>query len=91
MQHPSPIKLSGPIDLTGAYQVNIRGEGNQTANYELIAVVEHIGRMITSGHYVCHVLTNPETAYTLDDAQIHAPSDLQRLSNGVLFVYKLVE
>ena len=90
MQHPSPIKLAGPIDLTGAYQVKIRGEGNRTANYELIAVVEHIGRYINSGHYVCHILTNPETAYTLDDAHIHAPSDFQRLRNGVLFVYKLL-
>ena len=89
-QHPSPIKLSGPIDLTGAHQVTIQGEGNRTANYELIAVVEHIGRMITSGHYVCHILTGPETAYTLDDALDHAPSNLDRLSNGILFVYKLL-
>lgn len=87
-QHPSPIKLSGPIDMTGAYQVKIRAEGNRTANYELIAVVEHIGRMISSGHYVCHVLTNPETAYTLDDAHIHTPCDHQRLRNGIMFVYK---
>ena len=82
------LKHHGPINMTGAYQLAIPGYLHLTANYELIAVVEHIGEFITGGHYICHVLPTAQTAYTINDDYPIEPVDLKKLENGLIFIYK---
>lgn len=61
-----------------------------SVKYQLIAVIVHEGRSISSGHYICHVLQPDGTSWsTYDDEYINRIDERKALldANAYVLVY----
>ena len=65
---------------------------NNEGKYKLRGLIEHIGRNLTSGHYVYHWLNDKGVWYTFDDSTAKPWSETTSppLGNGYIYLYERV-
>ncbi|EGV64228.1 hypothetical protein CANTEDRAFT_105348 [Yamadazyma tenuis ATCC 10573] len=54
--------------------------------YQLISIISHEGRSLSSGHYISHCLQPDKSWYTYDDEYINKISEIQALNDPSAYV-----
>ncbi|KAI5968363.1 hypothetical protein KGF57_000222 [Candida theae] len=91
------LDLTKYMDQESESERDARGEGAKanksirsspsSAKYQLIAVIVHEGRSISSGHYICHVLQPDGVSWsTYDDEYINRIDERRALSDANAYV-----
>ncbi|ORM39760.1 Ubiquitin carboxyl-terminal hydrolase 5 [Babesia sp. Xinjiang] len=78
--------VAAAVDWLAEEDTAIRADTKDSARYELLGVISHIGQKINAGHYVCHIKKNGNW-YTFNDAKV-LKCETPPTGNGYLYLFR---
>ncbi|ODQ79559.1 hypothetical protein BABINDRAFT_13874 [Babjeviella inositovora NRRL Y-12698] len=81
----SGSKVKHPVSYPNILDLTEYTSGNEPVKYQLISVIVHAGRSVSSGHYIAHARQPDGTWNTYDDEYLNKISEKQALRDPAAY------
>jgi uncharacterized UBP type Zn finger protein len=81
------IKTNKKIELGGSIAIPMT-HGGPPAFYDLVATIQHLGKVRSTGHYVCHIKNNNDCFYNVNDEKAITISKNEDVERSQIFFIK---
>jgi hypothetical protein len=85
-QKMNSIKTNKKIELGGSIAIPMT-HGGPPAFYDLVATIQHLGKVRSTGHYVCHIKNN-DCFYNVNDEETITISKNEDVKRSQIFLFK---